>query len=214
MEKSKKKIGIMGGTFDPIHIGHLILGEKAYGQLGLEKVLFMPSGNPPHKQSRPGRATDTQRVEMVRRAIRDNPHFELSLAEMHAEGYSYTYRTLERMNREHADEEYYFIIGADSLFTFEQWKEPGRICRNCKIVIAVRDHVPAKTLSQEMKRISEKYQGEFIRLDTLNIDISSAYIRDQISSGETIRYYVPAPVMEYIYQNQIYHAYPVTGHGG
>ena len=205
MDKKKRKIGIMGGTFDPIHIGHLILGEKAYEQLGLEKVLFMPSGNPPHKQSRPGRATDGQRVEMVRRAIQDNPHFELSLVEMHADGYSYTYRTLERMNREHADEEYFFIIGADSLFTFEQWKEPGRICQNCKVVIAVRDHVPVNTLNKEIKRISEKYQGEFIRLDTLNIDISSAYIRDQISAGETIRYYVPAIVMEYIYQNQIYH---------
>ena len=109
------------------------------------------------------------------------------------------------MNRKHADEEYYFIIGADSLFTFEQWKEPGRICQNCKVVIAVRDHVPVNTLNEEIKRISEKYQGEFIRLDTLNIDISSAYIRDQISAGETIRYYVPAIVMEYIYQNQIYH---------
>ncbi len=208
MEKSKKKIGIMGGTFDPIHIGHLILGEKAYEQLGLKKVLFMPSGNPPHKQFRPGRATDEQRVEMVRRAIRDNPHFELSLAEMYEDGYSYTYRTLERMNREHGDEEYYFIMGGDSLFTFEQWKEPERICQNCKIVIALRDHVPAEKFDQEIKRVSEKFQGEFIRLNTLNIDISSAYIRERISAKETIRYYVPASVMEYIYQNQIYHAYP------
>lgn len=211
MEKSKKKIGIMGGTFDPIHIGHLILGEKAYEQLGLKKVLFMPSGNPPHKKFRSGRATDEQRVEMVRRAIQDNPHFELSLAEMYEDGYSYTYRTLERMNREHGDEEYYFIIGADSLFTFEQWKEPQRICQNCKIVIAVRDHVPADKLNMEIKRVSKKFQGIFIRLDTLNIDISSAYIRERISEKETIRYYVPASVMEYIYQNQIYHTYPKKG---
>ena len=90
-------------------------------------------------------------------------------------------------------------------FPCESVEEPGRICQNCKVVIAVRDHVPVNTLNEEIKRISEKYQGEFIRLDTLNIDISSAYIRDQISAGETIRYYVPAIVMEYIYQNQIYH---------
>ena len=87
----------MGGTFDPIHIGHLILGEKAYQQFGLEKILFMPSGNPPHKQHREGRATDDQRVEMVRRAIEGNLHFALSLEEMNADGYSYTYRTLERL---------------------------------------------------------------------------------------------------------------------
>ena len=92
----KKKIGIMGGTFDPIHLGHLILGEKAYEQFGLEKVLFLPSGNPPHKKDRNGRATDSQRVEMVRRAIAGNAHFGLSLLEMDGTGYSYTYRTLER----------------------------------------------------------------------------------------------------------------------
>ena len=88
MEQKRKRVGIMGGTFDPIHIGHLILGEKAYEQLKLDKVLFMPSGNPPHKKNRPGRASDEQRVEMVRRAISMNPHFELSLVEMNEEGYS------------------------------------------------------------------------------------------------------------------------------
>ena len=83
METRRKKIGIMGGTFDPIHIGHLILGEKTYEQLGLDKILFMPAGNPPHKQNRIGRATDAQRVSMVEKAISGNPHFELSLIEMH-----------------------------------------------------------------------------------------------------------------------------------
>ena len=114
----KRKIGIMGGTFDPIHIGHLILAEKAYQQFKLDRILFMPAGNPPHKQNREGRATDAQRIEMVRRAIADNAHFELSLDEMNADGYSYTYRTLERLKGQNPDTEYYFIIGADSLFDF------------------------------------------------------------------------------------------------
>ena len=83
----------------PFIWGHLILGEKAYEQLGLDKVLFMPCGNPPHKRNRKGRATDEQRAEMVRLAIEDNPHFELSLIEMHEEGYTYTYRTLEQLNK-------------------------------------------------------------------------------------------------------------------
>ena len=97
MDEKRKKIGIMGGTFDPIHVGHLILGEKAYEQLHLDKVWFMPSGNPPHKQNRDGRASDEQRVEMVKKAISGNPHFELSLIEMNEEGYtsvSYTHLTL------------------------------------------------------------------------------------------------------------------------
>ena len=96
MADIKHRIGIMGGTFDPIHMGHLILGEKAYEQFRLEKVLFMPSGNPPHKRNRQGRATDEERVEMVRRAITGNPHFELSLTEMHENGYTYTCFPVQR----------------------------------------------------------------------------------------------------------------------
>ena len=95
----KKRIGIMGGTFDPIHIGHLILAEKAYEELALDEVWFMPSGNPPHKQNREGRASDQQRVEMVRKSIADNSHFRLSTEEMHPDGYTYTYETLERLHR-------------------------------------------------------------------------------------------------------------------
>ena len=82
MEKKNRKIGIMGGTFDPIHIGHLILGEAAYEQFGLDEVWFLPAGNPPHKRNRAGRAKDAQRVEMVRRAIASNPHFVLCTKEM------------------------------------------------------------------------------------------------------------------------------------
>ena len=99
MEKTNRKIGIMGGTFDPIHIGHLILGEAAYEQFGLDEVWFLPAGNPPHKRNRAGRAKDAQRVEMVRRAIASNPHFVLCTKEMKDEGYTYSYRTLEAMRR-------------------------------------------------------------------------------------------------------------------
>ena len=177
MSKATKKIGIMGGTFDPIHMGHLILGEKAYEQLGLDKVLFMPCGNPPHKRNRKGRATDEQRAEMVRLAIEDNPHFELSLIEMHEEGYTYTYRTLEQLNKANPDTEYYFIIGADSLFNFDTWMEPERICQEAVLVVATRDHTPLKELDQQMQLLSQKYNGNFIRLDTMNIDVSSELLR-------------------------------------
>ena len=92
----KKKIGIMGGTFDPIHISHLILAEAAYQELELDVVRFLPSGNPPHKRHRDGRGSDEQRVQMVSLAIEGNPHFELSLEDMVKDEYSYTYRLLER----------------------------------------------------------------------------------------------------------------------
>lgn len=205
MSDRRNKIGIMGGTFDPIHIGHLIIGEKAHEQLGLDKVLFMPSGNPPHKKNRPGRATDEQRIEMVRRAIEGNSHFELSLTEMYDDGYSYTYRTLENLKKENPQNDYYFIMGADSLFDLESWREPRRICQACTIVVATRNHTPMKELDEEMERLSKKLQGKFVRLDTLNIDVSSALIRQWLREKKSIRYYVKGGVCRYIYDNNIYH---------
>lgn len=194
----------MGGTFDPIHMGHLILGEQSFEQLHLDKVLFMPSGNPPHKRNRAGRASDGQRVDMVRLAIEDNPHFELSLAEMHETGYTYTYRTLEELKEQNPDTDYYFIIGADSLFTFDEWKEPARICRACTLVVAVRDHASSDELNQEIKRLSAEYEGRFTLLDTMNIDVSSHQIRSWVSDGKSLKYYVPDPVISYMKENGIY----------
>lgn len=204
MEGKHRKIGIMGGTFDPIHVGHLILGEKAYEQLELDEVWFMPAGNPPHKKDRPGRASDEQRTEMVRLAIEDNPHFILSLIEMHEEGYSYTYRTLEKLTAENPDTEYFFIIGADSLFSLETWREPERILRTCTMVAATRNQASAKELDREMERLSDKFHGRFLRLDTLNMDVSSAMLRDWVKEGKSIRYYTTAPVTEYILKHHIY----------
>ena len=204
METRRKKIGIMGGTFDPIHIGHLILGEKTYEQLGLDKILFMPAGNPPHKQNRAGQATDAQRVEMVEKAISGNPHFELSLIEMNDRGFTYTYHTLETLKKQNPDTDYYFIIGADSLYDFSDWKEPARICAACTIVVAVRDHVPVQKLNEQMAYLSEVYHGHFISLNTLNIDISSKMLRSWHQEGRSLRYYVPDAVAEYIDKNHIY----------
>ena len=194
----------MGGTFDPIHMGHLILGEQSFEQLHLDKVLFMPSGNPPHKRNRAGRASDGQRVDMVRLAIEDNPHFELSLAEMHETGYTYTYRTLEELKEQNPDTDYYFIIGADSLFTFDEWKEPARICRACTLIVAVRDHASSDELNQEIKRLSAEYEGHFTLLDTMNIDVSSHQIRQWISEEKSLKYYVPDKVISYMKENGIY----------
>ena len=204
MEQKRKRVGIMGGTFDPIHIGHLILGEKAYEQLELDKVLFMPSGNPPHKKNRPGCASDEQRVEMVRRAISMNPHFDLSLVEMNEEGYSYTFRTLEHLNEEHPDTDYYFIIGGDSLFDFESWMKPERICAAAILVVATRDHVQTSDLDAKMQHLSKKYNGRFLRLDTLNMDVSSRNIRSWIHDGKSVRYYVPDEVRHYIEEQLMY----------
>ncbi len=203
-ESSRKKIGIMGGTFDPIHIGHLILGENAFQQYDLDCVLFMPSGNPPHKKNREGRADNHQRVEMVRRAIASNPHFRLSLEEMHDDGYTYTRQTLQRLKSENPDTDYYFILGADSLLSFDTWKEPDQICRLCTIVVAVRDHLPSDELDSEISRLSGKYHADIRKLSTLNIDVSSHMLREWTQIGRSLRYYTPDPVISYIEENRIY----------
>ncbi len=200
----KRKIGIMGGTFDPIHMGHLILGEKAYEQFQLDQVLFMPSGNPPHKRHREGRATDVQRIEMVRQAIAGNPHFDLLLDEMYQDGYSYTYRTMERLKQQNKDVEYYFIIGADSLFDFESWKNPERICQNCKLLVAGRGRVTREQLLEQMEKMGQKYHGIFLELDVPTLDISSKMLRHWIFRQETIRYYVPDAVCDYIQKENMY----------
>ena len=204
METRRKRIGIMGGTFDPIHIGHLILGERTYEQLNLDKIQFMPAGNPPHKQNRVGRATDAQRVAMVERAISGNPHFELSLIEMNDKGFTYTYHTLETLKEQNPDTDYYFIIGADSLFALDEWKEPARICHACTLVVAVRDHASFDELKREIDRLSAKYNGHFTILDTMNIDVSSHQIRQWISEDKSLKYYIPDCVISYMKENGIY----------
>ena len=198
------RIGIMGGTFDPIHVGHLILGESAFEQFGLDEVLFMPSGNPPHKINREG-ASNEERVDMVSLAIEDNPHFTLSLEEMHELGYIYTSKTLERLTERNPDTDYYFIMGADSLFSFDQWHEPQRICELCILVVAVRDHASIDELEQKMNEVRQRYHAEIKLLHTPNIDISSHQIRQWIREGKGCRYYLHDSTRDYIAARKLYH---------
>ena len=198
-----RKVGIMGGTFDPIHIGHLILGENAYLQFGLDKVVFMPSGNPPHKKDRDG-GTDLQRMDMVKLAIASNTHFEISDIEMNEDGYTYTYRTLERLVKEHPETEYYFIIGADSLFYFDSWKNPQRIADACTLVVATRNHTSDEKLDEKIEFVRKLFNAKIEKLDTENIDCSSSQIRSWIKEGHTVKYYVPDTVINYIHTYHVY----------
>lgn len=204
MGESRKKIGIMGGTFDPIHVGHLILGEAAWRQFGLDQVWYMPAGNPPHKQNRAGRATDEQRVDMVRLAIQSNPHFVLSMQEMNEDGYSYTYRTLEHLRAQYPDVDWYFIMGADSLTDFDTWREPHRIVKNCQVVVATRNQMDQDAFEKLLNRRREEFQHDFLKLDTPNLDVSSRHLRDMLHAGQSIRYYVPDNVLSYIQKEELY----------
>ena len=200
----KRKIGILGGTFDPIHVGHLILAERAYYQFGLDEVMIMPSGNPPHKRNRMNRASLEERIEMVRLAIEDNPHFTLSLADAHEMGYSYTRETLEELTAQNPEVEYYFIMGADSLFTFEEWKDPDKIAKLAVLVAAVRDHVSDQSMELQIEHLQQKFGANIQVLDAPNMDVSSRMLRDWIKEGKSVRYYLPDAVIAYIKNTELY----------
>jgi nicotinate-nucleotide adenylyltransferase len=206
VSEGKKKVGIMGGTFDPIHIGHLMLAEQAYDKFDLDKVLIMPTGNPPHKDNAVSVLTK-HRVQMARLAIENNKHFELSLVEVERSGYTYTYETLENLKKENPDIEYYFIIGADSLLDFDKWREPSKICEDATILVATRYNLSSKELKRQIDEVSNKYNAKIYSLETPNIDISSKLIRTLVSTGKSIKYYVTSDVERYIYKNNLYKHY-------
>ncbi|MCU6746681.1 MULTISPECIES: nicotinate-nucleotide adenylyltransferase [Lachnospiraceae] len=204
------KIGIMGGTFDPIHIGHLLLGEFAYEDFGLDEIWFMPNGNPPHKDTtvHKDKADDEkalrQRVEMVRRAICGVPHFKLCLHEASAVKHSYTYQTMRELNIEYPEDSFYFILGADSLFAIEQWRYFKEIFPTCTILAAMRDDKDVKDMEQQIAYLSEKYGARIELLRAPLLEISSTTIRERAAKNLSIHYMVPDPVVEYIGQNQLY----------
>lgn len=198
-----KKVGIMGGTFDPIHTGHLILAETAYETFHLDYVLVMPNGNPPHK---PGQVQVhmEDRIYMTGLAIADNPHLVLSDFEKTGKAFHYTYQTLEYLKTENPDTEYYFILGADSLMSFETWREPARICQNCVILVATRDGMTYAQLDKQIEHLCRKFNARIYQLGTPNIDISSNMIRQKCKEGKSIKYYVPAAVEAYILEKGFY----------
>ena len=197
-----KRIGIMGGTFDPIHNGHLILANAAREQFRLDEVRFIPAGHPPHKPGRSG-ATDKQRIDMLQLAISANPFFSLSLMEMNEEC-SYTYRTLERLHESEPDNVYYFLMGADSLEEFPTWKRPEYIVTMCKILVATRNGLSAEDFFELLEERNRVYANAFRPLDTPEITISSSFLRERMMQGRSIRYYVPDNVLYYIRKEGVY----------
>ncbi len=200
-----KKIGIMGGTFNPIHNGHLFLAENAYEQIGLKEILFMPSKNPPHK-AKPDTVTDQQRVDMISLAIRENPHFSLSTVELERDGLTYTADTLTILTKDHPEVRYYFIVGADSLLMMHQWYQPQTIFNLCTVVAAARDQVDITRLKSCADELKERYHADILLTPMPLVQISSADIRSRIAQNKTIRYYLPEQVMEYIEKHQLYRA--------
>jgi nicotinate-nucleotide adenylyltransferase len=194
-------IGVLGGTFDPIHIGHLIIAEEARVKLGLSKVLFVPAGQPWLKQDRDITAA-VHRIEMVRRAIADNPYFELSTLEVERSGPSYTVDTLTMLRKELGSRaSLFFILGRDTFAELPLWKEPQKVIQLCRLV------VPPRLGSRDLRHLETTLPGlldKVIQLAMPVIGISSSEIRRRIAQGLSIRYLVPPEVEKYITEHRVY----------
>ncbi|HJA65911.1 nicotinate-nucleotide adenylyltransferase [Lachnoclostridium sp. An169] len=199
-----KKIGIMGGTFDPIHIGHLLLGEFAYEDFGLDEIWFLPNGNPPHKDTEDTKQALGHRVEMIRQAIDGVPYFRLNLYEADIKDHSYTYQTMREFNRIYPDYSFYFILGADSLFSIEKWMYFREIFPTCTILAAMRDDKDACEMRRQIGYLKEKYGAEIELLQAPLLEISSTTIRERAARDLSVRYMVPDTVAEYIRVHRLY----------
>lgn len=203
MSEMKKRVGIMGGTFNPIHLGHLIIAEAAYEAYNLDEVLFVPSGVSYMKDQ--SEILDAKkRVHMTGLAIEDNPHFALSTIEIDRDGNSYSYETLETLRKQNPNTEYFFLVGSDTLFALETWKHPEILLPSCTILVAVRDGVPMEKMQKHAKYLEEKFGGSIKLLTTPNIEISATDIRNRLSQNRNVKYFVPDTVLDFINKYDLY----------
>ncbi len=198
-----KKVGIMGGTFNPIHNGHLLIAENAYEQLGLDEVRFIPTGRSPHKQGQ-HILDSAERVHMVELAVADNPAFLVDDREVRSDRLSYSYLTLEQMHAEHPEHKLYFIMGGDSLRDFKTWYQPQRICQCATLVAAIRDACDLEHLQMYADELRELYGADVYLLHTPNLSVTSSELRKRAATGKSIRYQVPDAVRDYILEKQLY----------
>ena len=199
----KKRVGIMGGTFNPIHLGHLILAEHAYEQLELDEVLFVPSGNPYMKEYADVLDAKT-RIDLVGEAIEDNSHFALSRIEVDRGGNSYSYETIAALKEANPDTEYFFMVGADSLFMMDKWMCPEKIFNEVTIAVAIRGGYTDEKLEAQINILEEKYNIKIVRLNSRRVDISSTQSRARVKEGKSIRYMVHYKTAEVIKKKRLY----------
>lgn len=198
----KRRIGVLGGTFDPIHLGHLIIGEEARARLGLAEVVFVPSRDP-WRKARKDLAPASDRLAMVNLAVEENPSFSVSTVDLDREGPSYSVDTLMDMQMQKGwDTELYLILGFDALADVPYWHEPARLAALAQLVAAKRFGV--KVDWPELERAIPAARERVTLLDMPVVSISSTEIRRRVAKGETIRYWVPDKVAAYIDKQGLY----------
>ena len=188
------KVGIFGGTFDPIHLGHLITAQSVREIRELEKIIFIPAFISPHKSDVTTSSAEN-RLNMIKLAIEGIPFFDFSDVEVKKGGVSYTVDTLRELKKIYDKIE--FIIGYDNIFTFHTWKEPDEIVRLARIIVLKRK-------SSHPPPFEDKYYHQAVFVQTRGIEISATDIRERVKKGIPINFLVPASVMEYIYKQKLY----------
>ncbi|KHD35135.1 nicotinate-nucleotide adenylyltransferase [Clostridium acetobutylicum] len=198
-----KKKAIFGGTFNPIHNAHLNIAAKSIEKLQLDELIFVPSGNPPHKSEK-GIAPAELRYEMVKEAIKDNCKFTIDDYEIKKKGISYTYETLEHFSHSQKDVDWFFIAGLDSLMDLDKWRNVNTILSLCKFIVFNRSGYNKSQVLEQKEYLEKKYINNIVFLDIKPIDISSTIIRQKIRENEYIGDLVPEKIYDIIKKNKLY----------
>lgn len=202
MGNTKINIGIMGGTFDPIHYAHLATAEYIRETFNLDKILFIPTGNPPHKSKL---ITDKiDRYNMVLLATMNNEEFVVSDIEINRKNRTYTIDTLKELHKIYKDADIYFITGADTICDMETWKNVSENFGLATFIAANRPGVSSKSAKEKIKILKEKYNANIRSVNVPSLDISSTYIRERIKCNNSVKYLIPEVVENYIYEKKIY----------
>lgn len=196
-------IGVLGGTFDPIHLGHTTLGKAALDEVALDKLIVMPTAIQPFKQNRKV-AQDVHRLAMTKLAFKGCKKVEISTYEIDKGDVSYSYETMTHLRGIYPNDELFFVMGTDSFITVEKWYKGGDLLRDFSFIVSSRPGYPERELDNQIRFYKEDYDTKIIKLRAKMPDISSTEIREAALSGDRINYLVPDEVERYIAENELY----------
>lgn len=202
-DRTREKIGIFGGTFDPIHNGHLFIAQTALEEAKLHRIVFVPSGHPPHKKNQ--YVTESgHRLAMLRQAIQSNPYFECSTCEVESKDIGYTYTLLKKMRQQKPRDDFYFIMGADSFMDIKNWYRYKELLTLVELIVMKRKGFDESLLNQQISSLEQLNNHRITILDSPKLEISSSDIRNRILLRKSIKYLVPEPVEIYIKNQYLY----------
>lgn len=204
----KRKVGIMGGSFDPIHLGHLVVANEVLNIYKLDEIIFVPTGDPPHKKGL--KAESFHRLLMVNMAVLSNDKFSVSDIEIKNPGKSYTLNTLRELKKLYPDTEFYFITGTDAVIDLPSWHEPEEVLKLCSFIAVSRPGISSEEVKNKINEIQKKYGGTIELLQVPMLQISSTNIRERFALGISAKYLLPQAVEQYIIKNELYKECPRT----